>query len=350
MNQRILVNARSLSSPVTGVQRYLQELLARLPADQMEVVSPQFARHGFAGHLWEQSVLPIKVGPRLLWSPTNTGPLAVKRQVVTIHDVSVLEHPEWFSRVFSTWYRFLLPRLAQKANKIFTVSEFSRSRIVQLCQVDAHKVVVIHNAADARFVPRPSEEVSKVCQRLQIPSRRYVLALGSLEPRKNLPRLLRAWKDIQPQLPRDLWLVLAGPKGQSLVFGNVFLENLPPNVFLPGYVAEECLPALYSGAVAFVFPSLYEGFGLPPLEAMACSTPVIASNTTSLPEVVGDAALTVEPLVVGEIAEAIQRLVTDEDLRSSLAKKGLERASLFSWEQAAALTWDVLKEAAESFG
>ncbi len=348
MNRRILVNARSLASPLTGVQRYTREVLSRLPAEALQLISPSRPLHGLPGHLWEQAVLPLRLGPRLLWSPSNTGPLAVRRQVVTIHDVSSLEHPEWFSSPFAKWYRFLLPRLARRAQTIIAVSEFTRDRIVALCHVDEHRVVAIHNAVDSRFVRRPAAEAESVCRELQIPSGRYILALGSLEPRKNLPRLLQAWDGVRPRLPADLWLVLSGAKGKPLVFGDVSLEHLPPNVFLSGYVPDEHLPALYSGALAFVFPSLYEGFGLPPLEAMACGTPVIASNTTSLPEVVGDAALTVDPLDSHAIAEAIRRLVADADLRASLAKRGLARARLFSWEKAAAQTWAVLQQAAEA--
>ena len=133
-----------------------------------------------------------------------------------------------------------------------------------------------------------------------------------------------------------------------MVFRDVPFENLPSHVHLTGFVPDQLLPALYSGAKAFVYPSLYEGFGLPPLEAMACGTPVIVSNTTSLPEVVGNAGLRVDPLNVEQIADAIQRLVTNNNLHQSLQKKGLERAKLFSWDKTAASTWNVLREVAEN--
>ncbi|MBC7323609.1 MAG: glycosyltransferase family 4 protein, partial [Acetomicrobium sp.] len=168
----------------------------------------------------------------------------------------------------------------------------------------------------------------------------------TIEPRKNLQRLLEAWSVVCSNLPQDVWLVVAGAKGKDIIFKNTSLKKLPPRVYMPGHVPDEHLPALYSGAIALVYVSLYEGFGLPPLEAMACGTPVLISNVTSLPEVVGDAALMVDPYDVDAIAEGIKRLVEDDNLRKELSQKGLARAKLFSWDRTAEVTWSVLKEAA----
>ncbi len=140
--------------------------------------------------------------------------------------------------------------------------------------------------------------------------------------------------------------MVAGAKGKDIIFKNTSLDKLPPKVCMPGYVPDEYLPTLYSGAIALVYVSLYEGFGLPPLEAMACGTPVLTSNVTSLPEVVGDAALMVDPYDVDAIAEGIKRLIEDDNLRRELSQKGLARAKLFSWDRTAEVTWSVLKEAA----
>ena len=345
---RILVNTRILHSPTTGVQRYLQELLARMPSNEIRVESPYIGFSGIKAHLWEQTILPVRAGKNLLWSPANTGPFTIKNQVVSILDMSAVEHPEWFSSYFSKWYQFLLPKLAPQVKKILTISEFSRERIIEICKVDGTKVAVTHLAADQRFYQKSKEDIENIRAVMGLPAGRYILALGTLEPRKNLSRLLKAWKNIQPGLPDDLWLVLSGAKGKPIVFRDISFESLPSRVHLTDYVPDEYLPALYSGALAFVYPSLYEGFGLPPLEAMACGTPVIVSNTTSLPEVVGKAGLKVDPLDIEEIADAIQRLVTDSDLCQSLRQKGLERARLFSWDKTAKLTWKVLQEAAEN--
>jgi len=133
---KILINARILHSPTTGVQRYLQELLARMPTNEIRVESPDIGFSGIRGHLWEQTILPFRVGKNLLWSPGNTGPLVVKHQVVSVHDMAVIEHPEWFLQNFSRWYHFLLPKLAQRVEKILTMSEFSRERIVDTCRVE----------------------------------------------------------------------------------------------------------------------------------------------------------------------------------------------------------------------
>jgi glycosyltransferase involved in cell wall biosynthesis len=346
MNSRIVVNTRALHGITTGVQRYTYEILQRLEGC-IDVVSPPTPLHGFKGHMWEQLALPFQVRGKTLWSPANTGPLAVKNQVVSIMDMSTIEHPEWFSNNYSQWYQIIIPKLAKKVTKILTISEYSRNQIAKICQVDVNKVAVTPLAADPRFERKPAEEVSLVRKKLGIPKGRYILALSSLEPRKNLERLLVAWAGLLSRVPKDLWLVVAGAKGKALVFKGVSFEILPSRVYLTGYVPDEYLPALYSGADAFVYPSLYEGFGLPPLEAMACGIPVITSNTTSLPEVVGDAGLLVDPLSVDDIAFAIQRVIENDALHTKLRQKGLERSKLFSWDKTAALTWKVLQEAAE---
>jgi glycosyltransferase involved in cell wall biosynthesis len=199
---------------------------------------------------------------------------------------------------------------------------------------------------DARFHPIGADEIKRARVRLGIPSEHYLVTLGSLEPRKNLPRLLQAWAAIQNRIPADVWLVLAGAQGKRTVFGEVLFEDLPPRVHLTGHVPDELLPALYSGAIASPYLSLYEGFGLPPLEAMACGTPPLTGNLASLPEVVGDAGVMVDPNDVDAIADGIYRLVEDPQLRLVLRNKGLNRASQFSWEKTARQTRAFLEEVA----
>ena len=170
----------------------------------------------------------------------------------------------------------------------------------------------------------------------------YLLCVGSLEPRKNLGRLLAAWHKAQTAAPDEMVLVVAGGSANLRVFESAEFGTVPPRVHFTGYVSDEFLPSLYSGAVALLYPSLYEGFGLPPLEAMACGTPVVTSRNTSMPEVVGGAALLVDPFDIDSIAAAILQVVSSASLRDTLSAKGLVQAARFTWESAARQTLAVL--------
>jgi len=339
----ITVNGRFMSQRVTGVQRYARELTCRL-TDNFSVVSPRAATRGVRGHLWEQSVLPLRLRGGLLWSPCNTGPLSVCKQVVTIHDCGFFDQARCFSPQFARWYQWLIPRLARRARKIITVSEFSRRRLLELTGVDENRVVVIPNGVGRQFVAVDPERQAEVRRRLRLPSP-YVLSVGSLEPRKNLPRLLEAWRQLSAK-DRHLSLVLVGASGQQ--FQSIDLTGNMPSVMTAGYVSDEDLPAVYSGAQLFVYPSLYEGFGLPVLEAMACGTPVVCSQITALAEVVQDAGLLVDPYDPAAISAGIRRVVEDESLRAGLRQRGLDRAREYTWDRAARATWQVLHAAAES--
>ena len=343
----ICVGTRILAMRTTGVQRYLRELLARLP--EVARVAPSKPLSGLHAHAWEQFRLPTQLHGRLLWSPSNTGPLVVRNQVVTIHDVVPLDHPEWLNERFAKWYRFLVPRLARRVRHVIVVSEFTRQRLAAWTGVDERKISVVYNGVDTRFVPQAAEAVAATRCKLQLPDGRYVLSVSSLEPRKNLGRLLLAWERLVPELPSDVWLVIAGAKGKRLVFADVpELKHLPERVYLPGYVHDEDLAQLYAGASAFVYPSVYEGFGLPPLEAMACGAPVVVGNCTSLPEVVGEAALTVNPYDVNALAQGLLDVVTQPELAARLRAAGPLRARQFTWDKAAEETRRALRAAADA--
>jgi len=349
----VFFNARFLDQEMTGVQRYAHGMLAAL-GPRLRTLRPKTALSPVRGHLWEQVILPSQSGRSLLWSPGNTGPLSKENQVVTVHDASTLDHPEWFSGKFAIWYRFLIPRLARKARKIITVSEFSKERLIANCSIAESKVVVIHNAIDARFQPASPEVIAAFRERHQL-LRPYCLYVGSLEPRKNLSALLKAWRELSLT---DFDLVLAGTAGH--VFREKGFTDFPIGARLFGRVTDDELPTLLSAATTFIFPSLYEGFGFPPLEAMACGCRVVCSNATSLPEVCGPAFDPKDPASTGAVvyfdpndqeqlvAQLQVVLAMNTEAANRMKLNGINRAAHFSWDRCASQTWAVLKELLQS--
>ena len=344
LNMAIIINTRTLLSHLTGVQRYTNELITRFGSNALEF-SPNRRLSGLGGHAWEQFILPGLVRGNTLFSPSITGPLALRKQVVAMHDVVPLDHPEWLNPKFAAWYGFLVPKLARRVAHVVTISEFSKSRILAHTLMDEGQITVTPLAADTKFRPLSQDVIEESLGSLNLPTRHYILCVGSLEPRKNLARLLQAWRLIEKRIPDDVWLVLTGKQGDARVFAHeAGLDELPRRVHLTGHVDDEQLPALYAGALVFAYPSVYEGFGLPPLEAMACGVPVLTGNQTSLPEVVGDAGVMVDPYDVDALANGLQRLVEDSAMRDQLRSKGLVRAKQFSWDETARRTWEILEQ------
>jgi glycosyltransferase involved in cell wall biosynthesis len=334
------VNLRTLGSRITGVQRYLLSLLPQMPSE-LGSIKPSSALQGIKGHIWEQVYLPTQLHRRLLWSPGNTGPIAVSRQVLTVHDAASLDHPEWFERKFALWYAALLPRLIRKVRAIITVSHFSRERIVRLTGVDPGRVHVISNGVEPRFRPADQKAAKQVRTKFDLNSP-YILFVGSLEPRKNLKMLLKAW-----QLGGFDGATLAVVGASGHVFANSSLDTVPLGVRLLGRVEDEMLPVLYSGAAGFVYPSVYEGFGLPPLEAMACGCPVAVSDIPAHREVFGKTAMYFDPFSPEDLSSKLEYLLQlDRPSRASFIEEGLHHAASYSWERAAADTWHVLQVAA----
>ncbi len=320
------INSRCLTAPLTGVQRYLLELRPYF-SNEVEWLQPRRRLSKIRGHLWEQFTLPRRFSHRLLWSPANTGTLGIRRQVVTIHDASTLDHPEWFTRQFAAWYRFLLPRLCQRVRAIVTVSHFSKTRLVEKCGVAPEKVFVVHNGIRAAASLPPTDE-----------ERPFILYVGSLEPRKNLLRLLAAWRKIAPA---KIELHIAGASGR--VFRETTLVNLPPGVRTLGQIDDTQLATRYSTARAVVYPSLYEGFGFPPLEAMSYGTGVLVSDIPSLREICGSMALYCDPLRVSDIAEKLEALIRDPATAFPSPAHLQRHAAQYTWDRCAAETFAVLK-------
>jgi glycosyltransferase involved in cell wall biosynthesis len=302
----------------------------------VKVIRPSHAAAGLRGHVWEQFLLPRALEKeQFLWSPANTGPMVVTRQAVTIHDLSVLDHPEWFATGFRIWYMLLWPRLARNVRVILTVSEHSRRSILRRFGLPEDKVVAIPNGVNLQqFHP---VDPTLVRNRYGL-GKPYMLFVGSLDPRKNLDRLLQAWFRL-PEF-KDVELVIAGARRD--IFQPVSMPYRPRRTRFLGYVPDDDLPGLYAGATFFIMPSLFEGFGLTVLEAMACGTPVISSYAGALPEVTGTAAIQVDPTSPEAMAEAMRTLLVDEGMRANLRQKGLDRAARFSWERSARQISEVL--------
>ena len=285
------------------------------------------------GHPWEQLILPFRARRNQpLFSPAGCGPLLYANQVVTIHDLAPIENPECYSRGFALWYSKLLPALTTRVSRIITVSNFCKQRIMQLLGVNEKRITVAWEAAGTMFSPRKAEDIRRVLDHYGI-RQPYFLSVGALSARKNLPRLLRAWRRVLPRV--DAMLVIAGKSGFRFSDG-AGLGELPGRVIHLSSVSDDELACLYSGAQGLLYPSLYEGFGLPMLEAMACGCPVLASDCTAMPEIAGDAAILVDPLSEAAIAGGILDLSRPAK-RDDLRAKGFLRHALFSWDRTAAI-------------
>jgi len=333
----LVINGRFRLQKMTGIQRASHAITALLCTPHV-VIEPKSHHGGVSGHAWEQLVLPVRARGRLIWSPGTTGPVMADSQIVTIHDVAVIDHPEWFSPNFVRLYRGLWPTLAKRAEQIVTVSEFSKRRISEVLNIPNSKIKVVCNGVGQSFKPASRAAIESATASLGVANRPYFATLSTIEPRKNLKLVLRAWTKAKPYLPRDMVLLVIGGKGSKAIFGSSDMDDCVASegVIFGGYVAEEMLPPLLSGAHGVLYPSIYEGFGLPVLEAMACGVPAVTTHLTSLPEVGGDVALYVDAEDPQDLANTLINLASSEDLRRESSARGLERAKLFTWDRAAA--------------
>ncbi|MCS6825010.1 MAG: glycosyltransferase family 4 protein [Caldilinea sp.] len=368
---RIGVDTRLMHYQPAGISRYtghLLQALAELNKEDEFIIfqhpkhrSPLIQQANFrraalfapVHHRFEQIFLAaelLRFRLDLIHSTDFIPPLySPVAAVITVHDLAFLHYPHFLTAKSAAYYG-QIDKAVVKAAHIIVPSEYTRQDLIAQLGVPAHKVTVIHEAANPIFKPLPYQETLAAVQKRHGLSERFVLCVGTIEPRKNINGLLQAFAHLRNKYRQnEVMLAIAGGKGwlYDETIEMVKTLNLQPWVRFLGRVSDDELHQLYVAARCHVHPAYYEGFGLPPLEAMACGTPTIVSNVSSLPEVVGDAALLVNPLDVEEIAVAMQRLLTDDDLHAELRQKGLRRARIFSWERAARRTLDVYRQVAE---
>ncbi len=302
------------------------------------VSSRNFAR------LWHRLYLPLSVelftGRINLFHATDfvlPPLLASTRSLLTVHDLSFVRVPEAASPRLKAYLDQVVPRSVHRADHVLADSQATKDDLVALYGVPPHKITVLLSGVDSRFKPiNDPKTLANVRQKYALPERPYILSVGTVQPRKNYGRLIEALARLRAA-GRSIDLVIVGGRGwlEDPIYAAIQRAAVHDYVHFTGFADDEDLPALYSAAACVAIPSLYEGFGLPVLEAMACGTPVVTSNLSSLPEVAGDAALTIAPTDLDALTSALERLLDDESLRTTLSARGLERVKSFTWERAA---------------
>lgn len=280
-------------------------------------------------------------GADLVHYPANFGPARSWRPVVvTVHDLSFMRHPEWFRWSRAAYYRAAIRHTVRNAAHLIADSESTRRDLIEILGLNPSMIDVVPLGVSPVFQPVDSEAKAAIQRKYTLPEH-FFLYVGTLEPRKNLPRLIKAWSSIAGSVEEDL--VLAGRPGWKTKAIEEAIASCPDRkrIHQIGHIPEADLAPLIGAARAFLWPSLFEGFGLPPLEAMACGTPVIASNSSSMPEALGDAALLVDPLDTEALADAMKRLATGAALQAALRQKGLCQAKPFTWRRSAEMTIEV---------
>jgi glycosyltransferase involved in cell wall biosynthesis len=298
---------------------------------------------------WEQFLAPLLLRTSkasLYHGMLNVVPFACPvPSVVTVHDLAFIRFPHTFRAYNRTYLDFATRISVKRASHVLTVSEYIKHEVVHLLGVPPERVTVTYNAAREHFRPPDQQILARFRQSKDLPDQ-FVLYVGTLEPRKNLTTLLDAYATVARQHKAPL--IVGGGKGW--LYGPIFEQlerlGLREQVRFVGYIEEEELPLWYAAATAFAFPSIYEGFGMPPLEAMACGTPVVVANSASLPEVVGDAGLLVNPHDSEALAAALLRLLNEAELRAELRERGLRQARAFTWQEAAQRTLEVYQRIA----
>lgn len=338
----IVINARFLTQEMRGVQRFAEQICLALKQlrDDLVFVAPHGIKMSESakaldvhyigrnrGHLWEQVDLPLYLtrhGRPLLVSLSSTAPVFYANQIATHHDINYVRHPQSYSRMFRLVYRTVTPVLLWRLKSLLTVSNFSRNEIARFYGYSEQRIFIVPNATSDAFRPGAAPADNP----------RYLLAVSSPSAHKNFNRMIQAFLTLRGHDDVQLHIVGAA----SEIFAAPELQRLAcrdPRIRFLGRLSDAELIKQYQGATAFVFPSLYEGFGIPPLEAQACGCPVLAANAASIPEVLQASALYFDPLGVSHMASAMERILTDESLRQALRRRGLQNVERFSWEESA---------------
>lgn len=336
LRPRIFINGKWLAQPTTGTQRYASEIAQRvgqrLP-DAVSLVVPRDAvlpewvagipviRSRFSGHIFEQLVLPLRTFGKYLLNLSGSSPLLKLRQGIVLFDGSMFRYPETFGRAFAAWYRLLYRTAPMRSRHLFTISEFSRSELSDLLHIPPQRLIVARCGADHLSSVDDNRDD-------QLEADPFVVMIGSLTKRKNLTGVIQAIG------ARGVRVVVVGASGPSAVFSDTETP-VGALVTLAGRLDDAEIAELLSKAIALVFPSLYEGFGLPIVEAQVQGCPVICARTSSLPEVAGDAALFFDADCPEEAADHVVRLLSDSGLRSDLVARGFTNVARFSWDDAA---------------
>ena len=345
-----VVNGRFLTQKPTGVHRYAFEICNQLSEFGVDFyvavpkeINPDYKINfktvqcgALSGHLWEQISLPKYLkqqGNPLLLSFSGCGPLNYSNQIITIHDVSHERHPEWFSKNYCRFYGYMMPRIGKKAHAIITVSEFSKKEIIETLSLPSEKIHVINCSI-------PSYHTTENDRIRDNSDEKYILSVSSMDPRKNFIRLVEAFNNIED---KSVKLYIIGM--QFKAFNTPDMEKLnSENVILTGYLDDDSLQTMYKNALFSVYPSLYEGFGIPPLESMSYGCPVIVSDIPALREVNGEAAMYTNPLNIADMSLKMDLLIRDTELRNELSKKGREQVAKYSWIKSTRQVLDLVKQ------
>lgn len=350
-----------------GIGRYVRELVRALALQDTKTPYRLFV----AGA--ERGALPVVPGANFSWHPTRITPrwfarlwhrlqvplpvevftgrvplfhatdftlpptLPGTKTLLTVHDLSFVRAPETTTPVLKAYLDTVVPRSVRRATHVLADSQATKDDLIELYGTPPEKVTVLLGGVNREFAPVADADLRRaVRRRYAIPDNPYIFSVGTVQPRKNYARLIEAVAALGAQFD-DVHVVIAGGRGwlEGPIYATVELCGLTERVHFIGFARDEDLPALYAGAACLAYPSLYEGIGLPVLEAMACGTPVVTSAISSMPEIAGDAALLIDPYSVDELAEALRRLLTDEALRHDLIARGFDQAAYFTWERAA---------------
>ncbi|KVL50087.1 glycosyltransferase family 4 protein [Burkholderia territorii] len=352
-SKQLVYNGRFTTQKTTGVQRVARELIAALikfqphdpvtvlvpPQPGVEVSGAKTVKVGFyKGVIWEQLILPLFARGGRIVNLSNSASIFVGNQIIYMHDAAVFDTPAHFSRAFRVWYRIMFWILARTSVCVLTNSRFSRDRLAHHCGVSAEKISVVPLGADHLDALEPD---TSVLDKHALTPERFVLAVSSMNPTKNFGRLIAAFRQINDP---SVDLVIVGMRNAAVFGKQDDLSAAEPNIKYVGYISDEQLKALYQNAACFLYPSIYEGFGIPPLEAMRYGCPAVVGKSAALPEVCADAALYCDPYSQDDIAEKLRSLLDSAELRADLKRKGSLHAEKYRWSRSA----EMMKEIFES--